>query len=114
MWKSVVLLLKLKRERAAKRGKGGGEETLLFFPAYSSLRRAHNLKTWAFNVCFMKAVVCCLFLCINKSDLAVKFGKSHGEGRELKFCTVVTSTAVRPLLIGESSDFNNQLHIYSF
>ena len=51
---------------------------------------------------------------MNKSDLAVKFGKSHGEGRELKFCTVVTSTAVRPLLIGESSDFNNQLHIYSF
>ena len=44
---------------------------------------------------------------MNKSDLAVKFGKSHGEGRELKFCTVVTSTAVRPLLIGESSDFNN-------
>ena len=62
MWKSIVLLLKLKRECEAKRGKGGGEETLLFFPAYSSLRRAHNLKTWAFNVCFMKAVVCCLFL----------------------------------------------------
>ena len=102
------------RTRGEVGGGGGGGEERNVFPAHSSLRRAHNLKTWAFNVCFMKAVVCCLFLCINKSDLAVKFGKSHGEGRELKFCTVVTSTAVRPLLIGESSDFNNQLHIYSF
>ena len=61
----------------------------------------------------MKAVVCCLFLWINKSGLAVKLGKNHGEGRELKFCTVVTSTAARPLLIGESSDFINQLYIYT-
>ena len=41
---------------------GGGGKKRNFFPAHSSLRRAHNLKTWAFNVCFMKAVVCCLFL----------------------------------------------------
>ena len=72
MWKSIVLLLKLKREREANRGKGGGEETLLFFPAYSSLRRAHNLKTWAFNVCFMKAVVC-TYLQLLRASLELQY-----------------------------------------
>lgn len=58
---SIVVEAK-ERTRGEAGGRGGGKETLLSFPDRSSLRRAHNLKTCAFSVCFMKAVACCAFL----------------------------------------------------
>lgn len=56
---SIVSIVIEAKERT--RGEAGGTKRY-FFPAHSSLRRAHNLKTWGFNVCFMKVVVCCPFL----------------------------------------------------
>ena len=41
--------------------RGGGKRSF-FFLLIALCAEAHNLKTWAFDVCFMKAVVCCLFL----------------------------------------------------
>ena len=56
------IVLEAKERTRGEAGEGGWGGNFIVFPAYSSLRRAHNLKTWTFNVCFMKAVVCCLFL----------------------------------------------------
>ena len=59
---SIVIEAKERTRGKAGGGEGGGAGNVIFFLAHSSLCRAHNLKTWAFNVCLMKAVVCCPFL----------------------------------------------------